>query len=378
MREQPLPSGIITVFLLLAAVSFLADVSYEGGRSTLGPLLAVTGATAVVAALTVYGELASYAARLVSGIIASLKPGKTSIKALMVAGYGLNYAVPLMAFAPSWSHVVILFVAERVGKGLRAPVRDVLIAGLGRRGIHGRLFGVYELLDQAGAVAGPLLLAYAIHIAGGLQGAYLVLAAPVTLSLIVLAVALAKYPWERVEPPKRGAALAKGKPVLAGIIAATPFLTLIHWVPASFILQARGYTPESIAALYALAMLADAVVAPALGLLFDRYGKAVAASPAPIGLAATLALLTPGFETLAAVLWGIAMGGLETLPRAYLAQLPPQDRVKAYTAFHVASGGFWGVNALIATLAGKAAPVILTALAFTSTLAIIVARSDET
>ena len=39
---------------------------------------------------------------------------------------------------------------------LRASPRDALIADAAPRELHGRAFGVYEAMDHAGAVVGPL------------------------------------------------------------------------------------------------------------------------------------------------------------------------------------------------------------------------------
>jgi hypothetical protein len=59
----------------------------------------------------------------------------------------------------SWQATTALYLVERVGKGLRTPVRNVILAevseGIGR----GKGFGIHELMDQLGAVADPLLVA---------------------------------------------------------------------------------------------------------------------------------------------------------------------------------------------------------------------------
>ena len=54
--------------LLIGAVSFFADFTYEGARSINGPFLAVLGASAtLVGFIAGLGELLGYGLRLVSG-----------------------------------------------------------------------------------------------------------------------------------------------------------------------------------------------------------------------------------------------------------------------------------------------------------------------
>ncbi len=340
-------------FLSLALVSLLADVAYEGGRSSLGPLMISMGASLVAVSVAVYGELASYAARLLSGAIASLRPSRGVYTALLFLGYGLNIAMPLVALAGSWELVLVLFVMERFGKGLRAPVRDTLVAELGEEGVHGKLFGLYELFDQVGAVAGPLIIAYyAASI--GLQAAYAILAVPVALSLAVLALALAVYPWRPEAVERRGTVLA-ARDLVYALTASLPFLTLSHWMVVSGAAYAEGMAAESaIPILYAIAMGVDAVSAPLLGALYDRLGPRSLALAGVLGAAATITYLyavSPVQLLLGAVVWGAAMGSLETLPRAYIAsKVKGRGRPAAYAAYHVLSGIMWGVNALVVSL----------------------------
>ncbi len=360
----------MAAFLALGSVSLLADVVYEGGRSVFGPLLATLGAPALAAALAVYGEAAAYAGRALGGLVASLRPGKAVLAALMALGYGLNIAVPLLALAGSWEAALALYVVERVGKGLRAPVRDTLIAGLGPRGRRGLLFGAYELMDQAGAVAGPLLVARAVA-EGGVRGAYAALAVPYAASMAVLALALTVYPWAKLEvgprPPARGAARAAA----VGVVTAAPYAAYVHWAPASLMAFEAGEPPEGVATAYALAMAADAAAAPLLGAAYDRLGaRLVLALPALCFAGSALLLAGPGLVA-GAVLWGVAMAGLETVPRAAIADsVAAPLRPAAYASYYLASALLWGASSAASVLAGAAAPYALAAGAAVATAAL--------
>jgi MFS family permease len=78
-------------------------------------------------------------------------------KPLVVAGYGLASAArPLMALAQSASHVLMIRLTDRVGKGLRTAPRDALLAESVDASVRGRAFGFHHAADSAGAVVGPL------------------------------------------------------------------------------------------------------------------------------------------------------------------------------------------------------------------------------
>src|SRR6266576_2291216 len=62
----------------------------------------------------------------------------------------------LAATAAAWQ-VVGLRVVDRLGKGLRTPPRDTLIADVTPEPIRGRAFGLQRGLDHVGAVIGPLV-----------------------------------------------------------------------------------------------------------------------------------------------------------------------------------------------------------------------------
>lgn len=193
--------------VLLGVVSLLADLTYEGARSVSGPFLAILGAGGIVSG---FGELAGYGLRLLSGYLGD-RTGR--YWAVTSAGYAINLlAVPALAAVGHWPAAAALLIAERVGKGIRTPSRDVLLSHAGARVGRGWAFGLHEALDQAGAVAGPLLVAGPLSLGQGYPGAFTSLLAPALLALAVLGMARARYPEpERFEPAPAGPA-ARGYP----------------------------------------------------------------------------------------------------------------------------------------------------------------------
>jgi len=152
--------------VLVGVVSLFADMTYEGARSVAGPFLGLLGATgAGVGIASGLGELAGYALRLLSGYLGD-RTGR--YWAVTIAGYVINMlAVPALALAGRWEAAAALLIVERVGKGIRTPPRDVLLSHAAARVGRGWAFGLHEALDQAGAVAGPLLVAALLGLGRG-------------------------------------------------------------------------------------------------------------------------------------------------------------------------------------------------------------------
>src|SRR5262249_49306983 len=108
----------------LGLVSLFADMTYEGAYSIVGPFLKDLGATGLeVGLIAGIGAMIAASLRMFSGRLADRTGAYWT---LTVAGYSLNLAVvPLLAFIGNWKTAALLIVAERTGKALRGPARDV-------------------------------------------------------------------------------------------------------------------------------------------------------------------------------------------------------------------------------------------------------------
>jgi len=173
--------------LALGVVSLLTDLSSEMIYPLL-PLFLTTVLAAGPAALGVIEGIAEATAallKLVSGVWSDRVRRRTP---LVVAGYTLaGLARPLIGLAGSWPAVLGLRFADRVGKGLRSSPRDALIADVTPPEMRGRAFGVQRAMDHAGAVAGPLVAAGLLGLAGvGLRHVFLLAAVPAALVVVVL------------------------------------------------------------------------------------------------------------------------------------------------------------------------------------------------
>ncbi|NMM25440.1 MAG: MFS transporter [Phycicoccus sp.] len=144
--------------LLFGLVSLFADMVYEGARSIIGPYLATLGASAtVVGVVAGAGEFIGYGLRVVSGYLVQRRG---HYWAWTITGYALTVlSVPLIGSTNVIAPALVLYGTERLGKAVRSPAKDTLLSCASTQTGRGTAFGVHQAMDQAGAMAGPLLLA---------------------------------------------------------------------------------------------------------------------------------------------------------------------------------------------------------------------------
>ncbi|NYT05904.1 MAG: MFS transporter [Methanomicrobiales archaeon] len=328
------------------------DVIYEGARSVTGPYLYLLGGTALAVGIVAgLGEFLGYALRLVSGYLADTT---RHYWALTFIGYGMLAAVPLLAFAGSWEIAALLFLAERTGKGIRAPAKDAILgnltAGIGR----GWGFGLHEALDQAGAVVGPLVFTAAYLARGDYRTGFLLLAVPFVVLLALLA-----YVRVRIPDPAGAEAIVRPDESPVPVQALIPYGVFTALVMAGFAafpllayhFSAAGIVPDAeIPLLYAVAMAVDGIVALAAGRLYDSHGLIVLLAIPVCGAAIPVLAFGTAYAgaVAAAVLWGAVMGIQETVLRAAIADFTCiSKRGRAYGIFNTVYGVAWFTGSVV-------------------------------
>ncbi|MEJ2667219.1 MAG: MFS transporter [Deinococcales bacterium] len=333
----------------IGVVSLFADFTYEGGRSIVGPFLGVLGAGPfLVGVVAGAGEFLGYALRLFSGGFVDRRGHHWTV---MIVGYAVNLlAVPAIALTGALAPAAGLVFAERLGKGLRNPARDALLASASTELGRGRAFGLHELLDQIGALVGPLAVAGAVALSGYRLG-FGVLVVPAVIALLVLLRARGLEPSGDRQVRRlstRGFSATYWRYLAFATVAVAGFA---HFVLIAFRFGAdRVVAPAAIPLLFALAMGVDAGVAYLVGWLYDRLGmRVLAALPVLTLPTAPLLFFAHGLVALAVgmALWGAALGLQESLMRAAVADLsPPERRGTAYGVFDTAFGTAWMLGSL--------------------------------
>lgn len=347
------------LIVFFGLVSLFGDIVYEGARSVNGPYLETLAANAaMVGLITGLGEFAGYAIRLVSGYFAD----KT--KAYWVftfIGYGLIIAIPMLSLTGVWQLAAVLMVAERIGKGIRAPAKDSIVSSAAKRIGTGRGFAIQEVLDQIGAFAGPLIFtAYFAFTGGGsktaadYRHAYGLFWIPFALVMVFAVIAYFQVPDpSKLEPPKK-AQEPDDITKLFWIYNAFSFTTalgLVSFAIMGFHFKAKGIVSDAlIPVLYAVAMAVDAAAAYVMGNLYDKLkekhnhhgGGLVTLVILPV-ISAIIPFLAFANNVIAAfgsaVLLGIVLGAQETIMKAGIADITPiKKRGTGYGIFNFTFG----------------------------------------
>lgn len=340
-------SSALKFVILLGCISLFADATYEGARSVTGAYLGALGASGSVVGLVAgVGELIGYGLRLLTGYLSDRTRQHWKITTL---GYLINTAaVPLMALAGSWEAVAGLMIAERTGKAIRTPARDVLLSHAALQVGRGFGFGLHEALDQIGAVLGPILVAVAIGMSGGYQAGFAILVVPAVLGLSLLLIGQRIYPNPREFEPKNLNLNRDGLPRIFWVYLAAIALIAAGYADfpliAYHLQQSKMFSQTQIPLLYALAMGVDAIAALIFGRWFDRIGLSslmiavlISAGFAPFVFLGNSSLVIVGM-----VLWGVGMGAQESILKAAVAGMVSADRRgAAYGIFNAGYGVAW-------------------------------------
>ena len=137
MKLRMKVSGVVVA---LGVVSLLTDASSEMIVPIL-PLFLVFVLHAdyfLVGFIDGLAEMCANVARVLSGWYAD----RVSLrKPFLLFGYGIGAVLkPLMGSSTSWWHIAALRSTERVGKGVRGPPRDAMVAEVTDKSIRGRAF----------------------------------------------------------------------------------------------------------------------------------------------------------------------------------------------------------------------------------------------
>lgn len=324
-------------------------MTYEGAHSIIGPYLRDLGATALqVAIIAGVGEMLGASLRFFSGRFADRTRAYWTITFF---GYAMNViAVPALAFAQNWQTAAILIVIERTGKALRGPARDVLLSGATQEVGHGWGFGLHSIMDQTGAVIGPLLMVAAVARAHHFGPAFFWLVFPAVGTLAALLMARVLNP-DHVRSAKTQASQTL-PPLFWTYVAAAGLLAcgMVDFPLLAYHFQAAKLsTAIEIPLLYAGAMAVNGLTALLFGRLFDRIGL----NSLVIGIFISLLALPLGFlgGTWAAVAsvacWATGLGAQDACLRSGIATVVSMNkRGSAFGAFNGVYGVSWFLGSI--------------------------------
>lgn len=360
MKQQSMKKKAFVFLLLIGIISMLSDFTHEGARSIYGPFLSVLGVSAFLVAFTSgMGEFIGQTLRIVTGIIAD----KTKkYWTLMIVGYAINLLViPLLMFVDVniWQLAIVLILLERVGKGIRAPVKSALTSFTTPHLGAGKAFALQEAMDQFGAFLGPLFVFIVLQTHGGdelsgYQLAFGLLGIFAIMTISVIFVARWKYPNPDMLETKTLPKGFKGNKSFVLYMVAISFIALgfIDYPILAFHMGTNDLIAMSyIPLLYSIAMGIDAIAALIFGSLFDKVGVialvysiifAILCAPIFFLFNDTIAIV------IGVVLWGIAMGAQESILKAVISKLVSKEvRGTAYGIFYTVFGVSWFLGSMV-------------------------------
>jgi len=202
-------------------------------------------------------------------------------KPIIFFGYFLSMVGrPLLALFTSGTALLGLRLVDGIGKGVKDPPKDVLIAGSASKETRGRSFGVARMLDTLGSVAGPLILFVLLYFLSGNPYLYhyilLFAAVPLIATLLILVLKIREVtPADITQAEKKSASTAplpKSFFIFLGIVT---LFTLGNSSDAFLILRAKsiGISLIEIPLVIALFNLIYAMFAVPFGALSDKIGR---------------------------------------------------------------------------------------------------------
>ncbi|HEU0105916.1 MAG TPA: MFS transporter [Vicinamibacteria bacterium] len=334
----------------LGLVSLLTDASSEMIYPLLPSFLTgVLGAgPAFVGLVEGLAESVASLLKLASGRISDRMRRR---KPLIVGGYTLSsLARPLVAAATAPWHVLVVRIADRIGKGVRGAPRDALLAQVTPREDLGRAYGFHRAMDHAGAVVGPLIASVLLLLHVELRTVFALAALPALASVLVLvfavqevpsATALASAPPTAVETPGTKPA-PRG---LGRLLAVIGLFTLGNSSDAFLLLRAQdaGVALPLIPILWTAHHVVKSAASTAGGALSDRVGRraAIAAGWVLYALAyAGLALASSPWPVWALfAVYGLHHALTEGPERALVAEMAAGEaRGRAFGLYYALTG----------------------------------------
>ena len=351
-RAQSLPGPVKGLSLVSLFNDFASEMVYPVLPAFItGPL---GGSALALGALDGAADLTKAILNWISGRLSDRK-GWT--KPLILVGYGVAVLIrPIISIASSAWQVVGFRVVDRIGKGLRTPPRDAVLASLTDPKLRGRAFGFNRAMDHLGAVLGSLAAWALLQANVGVREVIGWSAVPGLVAVVVLVFALKGVNGQRStvngagERPSHLSPLTSYPPVDA--------VGRRYWLPvAVLVLLTIGRLPET---LLLLRLQQLGVPVPAIplawaalhvirssssypgGWLTDRLGprSTLALGIAVyIGIALLLATALGEFTALAVfLLFGLVAGLTEPAERVVVGKLAPIKTGRGFGDYQAVAG----------------------------------------
>ena len=330
--------------MLVSLVSFFQDTASE----ILYPVLpffvtGVLGASpAVLGLIEGLADGTASAMKAISGRLADLRHRRP----LVAAGYTTSaFGKFLLAVAGAWPMVLAARVTDRVGKGLRGPPRDAIIADDTTRTNRGRAFGFHRAADTAGAVVGPLIGLGLYELVGQqFRPLFWIALIPAAASVaLVFLIRERAHPHRRSERRWSVRGLPRRYWRLIGVIA---LFGVVNFPDTLLLLRAKdlGLDFAGVVFVYVLYNTTYALLSYPAGVVSDRLSRRAVFGVGLLVFSATYLSFglttTPSWVWLLLPLYGAYTALTDGVSRAWVADLVPAHERGTALGIHAAVSGF--------------------------------------
>jgi MFS family permease len=262
-------------------ISLLTDIS----REMIFPLLPIYLTSVLGASIAFVGfvegiaESTSSILNLVSGWLSDRVPRRRTV---MLWGYTLSAVTrPFIALATTGWHILLVRFLEKVGKGIRVPARDALIAESCTPENRGKAFGIHRSLDNVGSILGPLFSFYLLIVLNGdYKTLFWIAAIPAFLAIAILVFLVTEKPrevvsTERMPPIRDRFNLKPFNRTFRCFLLATMVFELSNSSNAFLLLRVKdmGLSLELIPVIYLFCNIFKSLSSMPGGILSDKLGR---------------------------------------------------------------------------------------------------------
>lgn len=326
--------GVSRTVVVLGLVSLFTDISSEMLYPII-PLFLTEVLRAPMAVVGVIEGVAESTARLLqvfSGWLADRRPRR---RPLVMGGYSLSaVAKPMLALAFAWPTVLVARFTDRVGKGLRNPPRDALIADSSPKATRGRAFGFHRSLDTVGAVIGPLIAFGIIFWLGPVyRWLFLIAFIPAFLALLLILLVRERAREVAKSPKNIMLSVSEFDRRFWLFILATLVFAIGNSSDVFLLIRARdlGFAPSVVVLLFVLYNVVYALTSFPAGAVSDRVGRRLIM----VGGLGVFAAVYLGFAFAGYAPWmwflfpvyGVYVGMTEGIGKAWVTDLVPHEKV---------------------------------------------------
>ncbi len=330
----------------LSLVSLFNDFASEMVYPLLPAFISRTlgGSATLIGALDGAADLTSALLKWISGRLAD-RPGWR--RPLILWGYATAVLVrPLISIASAAWQVVGFRVIDRVGKGIRTPARDALIAAVTPPAVRGRAFGFHNAADHLGSVVGSLAAWYLLRIGADVRRVIAWSIVPGVVAFVTVAIILR---GRRASPGAAPAAPAATPVDAAGRVFWAPVIALallvLARVPEALLLlrlQDLGVPVATIPLVWAALHVVRSGGSYPGGRLADTLGPRWTVAAGALLFAAVVGALALALDEYVAIAvflsLGLVAGLTESAERSMVARLAPVKTGRGFGGYHALTG----------------------------------------